>query len=328
MEQTKLGLIGLGYIGKVHLMNCLKLQNAQLEAVADISKRALNMAKRAGVPKTYKDYHELLNDKNVNAVIIALPNHLHLSCVKDAAEAKKHILLEKPLARNVKEGEEMVFSAKKNDVKLMVGYPTRFALPFKNLRDRITSGELGEIQLAVANNMGAGPLLHRAESDAPRPVPEWWFNSELTGGGALIDLGCHMISLLRWYFGEATDAKAYLGHRYNLPHEDHAVCTIKFEQGQVAILNVGWFSQQSQAKIEVLGTMGYATSAHAPPSKVKTAIQLMLKRTPDFYLPYLAEIQHFVNSIQQNRQPNPSGEDALKDLEVIQKAYQNEIRLV
>lgn len=210
----------------------------------------------------------------------------------------------------------------------MIGHSARFSTTYQQLKARINSGELGHIQVAHAVNISSGPFAHRAEQNAPKPVPEWWWNKDLTGGGALIDLGSHMINLTSWLFGEVTDVKAYLGYRYNLPVEDHAICTLKFKQGTVAIINVGWYSTDTTVKLELYGTAGHAVAAHAAPSKVKTAVQLMLKRTPDFYLPYLAEIQHFVNSIQQNRQPQPSGEDALKDLEVIQKAYQNETKLV
>jgi len=307
--------------------NCLHLQNAQLTAVADVSKKALNLAKRAGVCTTYRDYHKLLEDPNVDAVIIALPTHLHAESAQAAAQAHKHILLEKPLARNTQEGQQILDAARKNNVKLMIGHPARFNQPYRQLKAKIESGELGEIQIVYATNVASGPFTHRAEADAPSPVPEWWWNPQLTGGGALIDLGSHMINLTRWLFGEVADAKAYLGHRFNLEMEDHAVCTLKFKQGQIGIINVGWFSQQNDVKIEVQGTAGHATTAHAPPSKIKTAIQLMLRRTPSFYLPYLAEVQHFVDCIQRDRQPKPSGLDGLKDLLVIEKAYQNSINL-
>jgi len=309
-------------------MNCQKLQNAQLEAVADISRKALNTAKKMGVPKTYKDYNELLKDSNIDAVIISLPTHLHASSAKAAAEANKHILLEKPLARNPAEGREILETAGKHNVKLMIGHPIRFSTINRQLKARIASGELGEIQIAYATNISSGPFMHRSQDQAPVPVPEWWWNRELTGGGALIDLGSHMIDLARWFFGEVTDAKAYLGHRYNLDQEDHAICTLKFEKGTIAVINVGWFSQQTQMELEVYGTAGHASTTQKAPNKIKTALQLMLRQTPSYYLPFLSEVQHLVDCIQQDKQPEPSGIDGLRNLEVIQKAYQNEIKLV
>jgi len=327
MTKTNMGLIGLGYIGKVHLTNCLRLKNARLTAVADISKKALSTARKLGIINTYQDYNDLLSNPNINAVIIALPTHLHAECARAAAEKHKHILLEKPLARDTTEGKEILSATKKHGVKLMIGHDIRFCTKSQNLRAKIEAGELGEIQVSYATNISSGPFIHRAEADAPKPVPEWWWDKDLTGGGALIDLGSHMVNLTRWYFGEITDAKSYLGYRYNLEQEDHAVCTLKFKRGQIAVISVGWFSQQTDIKLEVYGTAGHAVVSYNPPSKIATAIQLMLRRTPSFYISYLNEIQHFVDSIQKDQQPQPSGEDALRDLEAIEKAYKNAIKL-
>jgi UDP-N-acetylglucosamine 3-dehydrogenase len=327
MHKVKLGLIGLGYIGKVHLQNCLKLDSAELVAVSDISKKALNKAKKLGAQKTYTDYEVLLNDKSIDAVIIALPTHLHLLCAKQAAEAGKHVLIEKPLAKNVKEGKEIVSTTKKNGIKLMVGYPFRFTPSFQALKDKIESGELGEVQIAHATNISAGPFMHRAEGDIPHPVPEWWMNKELTGGGALIDLGSHMINLTRWYFGEIKNIKAYLGYRFNFDFEDHAICIAKFASGTTAIINVGWFSQKTALGIELYGTVAHASAYQSAPSKIITAIQLILRKTPKYFLSHRAELSHFVQCIKEDKQPSPSGEDALKDLEAIEKAYKNQITM-
>ena len=327
MDKVKMGLIGLGYIGKTHLRNCLKLKSAKLVAVSDISKKALNLAKRMGVKKTFRNYQQLLNDNSIEAVIIALPTHLHAPCVKEAAKAGKDMFLEKPLARDVTEGKEILSTARKNGIKLMVGYPFRFSSPFQALKEKIESGELGEIQIAYATNIGSGPFFHRAESNIPRPVPSWWFKKELTGGGALMDLGCHMINLVRWYFGEVSNVKSYMGYRFNLDFEDHATCILRFQSGQIAIVNAGWFSQQTQIKVELLGTVAHASATHTPPSKIKTVIQLMTGRTADFYIPWLRELSYFTECLRQDLSPSPSAEDALKDLEAISLAYKNQIRL-
>lgn len=328
VKEVNLGVIGLGFIGKVHLRNCLRLDSIKVLAAADTSKKALNYAKAFGVKHLFTDYHELLKLEDLDAVIVSLPTHLHAECAIAAMKAGKHVFLEKPLARNPEEGREIVSAARKSGVKFMVGYPLRFAPEFENLKSRMESGALGDIQLAHAVNIAAGPFLHRAESNAPRPVPEWWLNRELTGGGALIDLGCHMINLLRWYFGEVSDVKARLGYRFNLDFEDHATCIIDFKCGTSAIVNVGWFSQNTALGVELFGTMGHAQAYHSPSSKVVTAIKLILGRTPKFFIPYLEEIWHFVNSIGKDdaEESKLSGEDALKDLEAIAKAYKSQIK--
>ncbi|MEM2971681.1 MAG: Gfo/Idh/MocA family oxidoreductase [Candidatus Bathyarchaeia archaeon] len=325
MEKLNLGVIGLGYIGKVHLRNCLKLNSVRVVAVADTSKKALNYAREFGIKQLFTGYHELLKLKDLDAVIISLPTHLHADCAISAAEERKHVFLEKPLARNLKEGREIVSAIRKNGVQFMVGYPFRFVLKFVNLKRHMESGVLGDIQIAHAVNISTGPFFHRAESTMPHPVPEWWLNKEFTGGGALMDLGCHMINLMRWYFGEIKSIKAYLGHRFDLEVEDYAVCISDFECGTTAIINVGWFSQKTVIGIELYGTMDYASSFHHSQSKVKTAVKLLLGGTSEFFKPYLKELIHFVDCINKDIKPVSSGLDAIKDLEAITQAYKNQI---
>jgi len=325
MKILNLGIIGLGYVGQIHLQNAKRLNNASLIAVADLSKRALNMAKQYGARKTFTDYRHLFKDPEVDAVIIALPTHLHLKCAIEAAEAKKHMVLEKPIARNVEEAKEIIEAARKNDVKLMMGYPLRFNQQFQDLKRKIHDGTLGEIEIAIANYISTGPFFHRAESHAPIPVPEWWFKKDLTGGGALIDLGSHLINLLRWYFGEITEIKSHLSYRFNMEFEDKAICLAKFEKGTTAIIDVGWFSQKYQLKIELMGTVDHATAQHKPTNPLNTIIQMLVTGTPQFYQCYKAELQHFVNCLLKDSQPTPTGKDGLMDLEAIEKAYKNSI---
>lgn len=267
----------------------------------------------------------MLKDGDVDAVIIALPTHLHMKCIRAAAEAGKHILVEKPLARNVKEGKEILSLTRKNGVKLMVGYHLRFCEPFLALRKRMQTGMLGDIVTAYATNVGPGPFMHRADGYSPRPVPTWWFQKELIGGGALMDSGSHLMNLLRWYFGEVADIRSFLDHQFNMDAEDQALCFIKFKSGTKAILTASWLSQKSQTKIETFGTFDHDCAEHVPPSKFVTFLQLLTRQTPTFYLPYLSEITHFVHCVKNDIQPSPSGIDALKDLEAISLAYENSI---
>jgi len=304
------------------------LESVDLVAVADVSKKALERAKKMGVKQTFTDYNQLLKQPTIDAVLISLPTHFHASCAISAAEEGKHVFTEKPLARNTEEGKKIISAARKNNVKLMVGYPLRFSSTFCNLKNKLESGSLGDIQTAHAVSIGQGPFFHRTESTIPLPVPEWWLKKELTGGGALIDLGSHMINLTRWYFGEINEIKAYLGYRFNFDFEDHAICVTKFASGTTAIINVGWFSQKAQTiGVELFGTVAHASGYYKPTSKVVKAIQLLLGATPKSFLLYLKEVSHFIHCIRENLQPSTSGNDALKDLEAIALAYKSEISL-
>jgi predicted dehydrogenase len=324
MEKINLGVIGLGFIGKVHLRNCLNLKSVRVVAAADTSKKALNYAKAFGVKQLFTDYRELLKLKDLDAVIVSLPTHLHGECAISAMDEGKHVFLEKPLARNPEEGKNIVLAARRNGVKFMVGYPLRFIPEFINLKKEVESGVLGDIQTVHAVNVAAGPFFHRAESATPRPVPEWWLNKDLAGGGVLMDLGSHMINLTRWFFGKVREIKAYLGYRYNLDIEDHAICIANFEGGTTAIINVGWFSQAARIGIELYGTVGHYSFFQGSQSKVATAVKLILGRTPKPFAPYLKELSYFIQSIKYDFS---IGDDALKDLEIIDRAYRNRIEL-
>lgn len=158
-------------------------------------------------------------------------------------------------------------------------------------------------------------------------MPQWWFKKELTGGGALIDVGCHLTNLLRWYFGELKDVKSHLEHRFNLDLEDHVICLIKFESGTVAVMTVGWFSQEFQVKVDLFGTVRHSEAQMTSENPLLTASQLLTTGLSKFFWPYLAELQHFVHCLTQDLILSPSGKDALKDLEAIVQAYDNQVRL-
>jgi len=256
-----------------------------------------------------------------------LPTHLHLKCATEAAENQKHIFLEKPIARNVAEAREIITAVRKRSVKLMMGYPMRFADEFQRVKQKMNEGVLEDVEIAQATYISSGPLFHRAEGLTPTPVPEWWFNKELTGGGALMDLSIHLINLLRWYFGEITDIKSYLGYRFTMPFEDSATCLAKFENNTKAIITVGWFSQDYQLNIQLYGTVKTIQTQHKPTNKLLAAIQMLTLGSTKFYNAHKAELQHFVDRLIKDKKPTPTGEDDLKDLEAIEKVYKNQIRL-
>jgi myo-inositol 2-dehydrogenase/D-chiro-inositol 1-dehydrogenase len=212
-KTVKLGIIGLGNIGQLHLRHGLNLPNAEVVAVADTSVKALDRAKTLGIKKGYSDYVELLKDPQVDAVVISLPTHLHLKCTQQAAEAKKDVFLEKPIAVTVEQANEVISVTQRNGVKLMLGYPLRFNKQFLQAKENLENGLFGDVEYVHATSVGSGPFFHRADGHSPVPVPDWWFNTQYTGGGVLVDLGVHLINLLRMFFGEIVDIKGQFGHR-------------------------------------------------------------------------------------------------------------------
>lgn len=330
LRKVNLGLIGVGSMGKIHLKNCLHLKNAKLVAAADSSKRALKFAREAGVRNVQTDYKKLLKDDSIDGVIISVPNFLHLECAKNAAETGKDIFLEKPLARNIMEGQQILSHVNRAGVKLMVGYPSRFNESFISLKDDIQSGVLGDIQIALATNISSGPFSPRGEFGRPAPVPAWWFNKESVGGGALLDLGIHAISLFKWYFGDVTDVKSYLGYRFNLDFEDHAVCLLKFKNGTIANVSVGWFSSDPRVSVELFGTVKNVSIVRSSPDVLHTIVddvRRKLGKIAQSGQSYYRELQYFVDCIGSDTPPHPSGEEGLSDLKIVKLAYENALCL-
>ncbi len=303
------------------------MPNVNLIAVSDLSKKALNDAKNAGIKRTFTNYEKLLNESSIDAVIIALPTHLHTKCAIQAVEAGKHIFLEKPIARNLEEAKSIVTAARKNYVELMIGYPFRFNQSFRELKTKMENGSLGDVEIVHATYLSSGPFSHRTESGNPTPVPNWWFNKDLTGGGALLDLGSHLINLLRWYFGEVKDIKSHLGYRFNFDFEDSALCFIKFESGTTAVMTTGWFFQGYHLNVEFFGTVDHAFAQHRPKSVLTAPNQLLTPTKSEFFQPHFDELQYFAYCLLKGLSPSPSGKDGLKDLEAIYQAYHNSIRL-
>ena len=329
MKKVNLGIIGLGVMGQIHLNNSISLKDANLIGIADISKRARTRAKNFGVPKIYSDYNDLLNDPNIDAVIITTPNFLHYECACAAAKKGKDILIEKPLARNPEEGEQLLSVVRKTGVKLMVGYDLRFSTNFSLLKDNLEDCIYGNILLATATYSSHGPLYHRGDTSGPTPIPEWWFDTKLTGGGALLDCGCHMINLLTWYFGEVADVKSYLGYRFNMNFEDQAVCLLKFKEGPIATVNVNWFSREFKILVDLRGTVKHVIEMRPKYKGIIdygiNAINNILGKSEK--TTFYKELEYFIECIKSDTSPQPSGEEGLRDLEIINKAYKNSLIL-
>ena len=323
---VNIGLIGLGGIGTYHFYNSMRLENARLIAVADVSKKARKLAKAKGIKEVYGDYEKLLENPAVDCVIISLPTFLHAECAIMAAEHGKHIFIEKPLARNVKEGKKIVSQAQKTGVKTMVGYPLRFS-EFAKIKNEVDGGYLGDVVTVNATNVCSGPFFPRSSNAyVPSPIPSWWFKPKLVGGGALMDLGSHMINLLLWYFGdEIVDVKSLLGHKFNMAFDDHALCFIKFKQGISATINVGWYSLKKILKFELFGTVKNISIAMKPEKTLSRVLRLLGIRPLLESRAFYNELNYFIRCMINDVAPSPSAADGLRDLEIISLAYKNQI---
>jgi len=327
LKRVSVGIIGLGRVGKIHLHNALHLENVNLVAVADTSRKSRYFAAKLGVNKQYSDYQELIQDPEIDCVLICLPTFLHAKSAIEAAKHGKHVFVEKPLARNVEEGKCILAEFSKNSQKIMIGYPLLFEPSFRKMKRQLDSGRFGDVVISCATNISSGPFGHSTSNSIPQPVPSWWFNKDLTGGGALMDLGSHMINLLCWYFGgEIDDVDAVLGHRYNLDFEDYGLVRIRFGTGTLGLVNFGWFSQATEIKVEIFGTVGNQCVRKKSEGALPTKIIQILKGDVNKSSGHYNELKYFVDCIRHNLNPYPSVRQGLRDLEIISLAYKNQVQ--
>lgn len=295
------GVAGLGRMGKLHLLNALHNKNANVVAIADVSKLNQKAAKKYNV-KIYGDYKKMIESEDLDAIIVSLPNFLKKESVAFAAEKDLAIFVDKPLARNFGEAEEIVKTVKMKNVPLMTGVNYRYFDSVQKVRNIVDQGMFGEIVIATSELIMDGPFSHPL---VPRPVSEWWFDKEKAGGGVLLDLGYHLTDLFNWMFGDLTIEFSVLGHRYNMPIEDSATVVLKsLKTGTRCVLNIGWFSKMIfpnfNFRFNLHGTVGYVSTDWFAPRNLylhaaKEGVKNLLRRVTGKTLNYLSYTYYYAS---------------------------------
>lgn len=334
----KVGIIGLGRMGMLHLMDCLNMDGVEVVAAADASKKSLNKARALHVERLYPDYHDLLNHPSgLDAVVLSLPNFMHFESIQSALEAGLNVFAEKPLATTVEECHEIVRLVEKSGRKLMVGHAMRFVEALETMKKKLESGQIGDLEVATIEEIINGPFSHPR---VPAPVSDWWFDPKKSGGGALLDVGYHMIDLFRFFAGDAKVVFSYLNYRLNLPVEDGAILVLRSASSVKGIINIGWYQQTIFPKYNfrtlLHGAAGYLSSDDLVPHNlysyaVKEGSKNILRRIARRKIRYLSytywyesfykELEHFFGCIKNDSTPIVSAQDGLKTVELIQAAY-------
>lgn len=335
----KVGIIGLGKMGLLHMMNALKIEGVEVVAAADGSKRALGRAKSAGISTLYPDYRDLLQRQSgIDAVIISLPNFLHFDSTRLALESGLDVFIEKPMANTTEECREIVRLVQKSGRKVMVGHCFRFVRAIEKMKSLVDESYIGNLKVATIEEVMNGPFSH---GKIPSPVPEWWFDPKKSGGGVLLDLGYHMIDLFRFFAGEAEVTSAFLDHNFNLPIEDGAIVILRSPSTSTrGIINVGWYQKTILPRFNfraiLHGSAGYLSTEELVPRNlylhaVKEGTKNLARRIAGrrihplsytyYYEPYYKELAHFLDCVKNDRDPQVSANDGLKTVEIIQEAY-------
>ncbi len=250
--KIKWGVIGCGGIADRRTIPGMMLaENAELVAVMDVNKAvAERTAQKYGAKYAFDNADELLKTDEIQAVYIASPVFCHSEQCIAAAKAKKHILIEKPVALTAEEAQKLSDICDKEGVKLSVGFMMRFHAYHQKMRELISEGKLGEIVSARAQLTCWYPEMDNC----------WRQNKELSGGGAMMDMGIHCIDLIRYITG--LEVKAVTGmtgnqiFKYNA--EDAGAAVFKLENGAMCYVDANFNIPDAavKCKIEFYGTKG------------------------------------------------------------------------
>lgn len=250
--KIKWGVIGCGGIADRRTLPGMMLaDNAELVAVMDSDKSAADRCKeKYGAKFAFDNVEDLLAIEEIQAVYIASPVFAHKSQAYAAADAKKHILIEKPVGLTSAEAEEIAEYCENKGVKLGVGFMMRFHAYHQKMKELVSSGTLGEIVSA------------RAQLTCWYPEMEnnWRQNVKLSGGGAMMDMGVHCVDLIRYITGlEVKSAAGFCGNQiFKYSVEDAGGVLMQMENGAIAYVDANFNIPDAAAKckIEFYGTKG------------------------------------------------------------------------
>ena len=330
-------MIGLGRMGKLHFLNASHIKYVKVVAVADKNKRNRKVAEKYHV-KVYDDYEKLVDSEELDAVIISLPNFLKKESIFYATEKGLDIFVDKPLARNLGEAQEIVRKVKVENVRLMVGVNYRYFNSVQKVKKTLDEGRVGDVVIATSELIMDGPFSHPL---VPKPVPEWWFDKEKAGGGALLDLGYHLIDIFNWMFGDLEVESSTLGYRFGLPIEDSATVVMKSNKNGVSgIVNAGWFSKMIfpdfNFRINLNGTVGYVSTDHFAPRNLylhamKEATLNLFRRAVGkrvhylsytyYYASFFKILNQFFEAIREDTSIPVSPESQLEVIKAIETVY-------
>jgi predicted dehydrogenase len=251
----KAALVGVGVAGQVsHIPAWKKLEGVELVTLVDRDQeKAQRVAQRFGIPNATTAIDEVLEDPEIDMVDICTPNFLHAPLAIAALESGKHVLVERPIARNAAETEKMVKAADKADRLLVCALAHRFREDTKILKKFVDRGELGEVFYTKT-----GWLRQRTDWR----TEEWRQQKQVSGGGVLMDLGVQMLDLTLYILGgpkvESVSASAHRAGKAEV--EDSLIALLRLENGCVVNLEVTWglLMEKDFAYVNLFGQSGAA----------------------------------------------------------------------
>lgn len=337
-EKLRCGVIGTGGIGLDHLHSLTAYPRASAVAIAETNaQRAREASERFKISRSYSDYHDLLEQPDIDAVTIAVPNHLHASVAIEALKARKHVLLEKPMATHARDAARIVETAKRMRCTLMVAQNFRFNRHTQAARQFIDRGDLGEVYHARC--------FWLRRNGIPR-IGSWFTQKQFAGGGCVCDLGVHFLDaclhLMKEFdvvsvsgqthsklgprgLGEMNWGRSEVDPRRPFDVEDFGVALLKLKSGRSVVLEVSWAAflpeDGREYGIDLLGTNGGLSLYPAR----------LFRNSPDGYqtvhlssiksLHTEDRVQHFVSCVLEGKKPLVTLEESLAVQGILDAIY-------
>lgn len=325
MKKIKWGIIGCGGIADRRTLPGLVLaDNAECVAVMDKnSEVAATVGEKYGVANVYTDVDELLAQKDIEAVYIATPVFCHKEQAFKAADAGKHILLEKPMGLTVAEATEIKDYCALKGVKLGVGFMMRFHDAHEKIKEKIASGKIGEVVSAYA------------KFNCLSPVSEvkWRQTKSFSGGGTMMDMGIHCIDLLQYMTGmKATQVVGMSGNQiFKYPDtEDAATAIMRMENGSLFCVEANFnIPEEVGCRFEIYGTEGCIT-AEGTLGQTETGTVKISTTESSEDLEYVSgnmytkEITKFSNAILDNTDAPVTAEEGIFNQKIVESVYHSE----
>lgn len=297
-KALRVGVIGLGAMGRNHVRVYSELPDVELAGIADIDQGLTQSLAKKYRTKSFSDYKELLQE-DLEAVSIAVPTSLHREIALAAADAGTNMLIEKPIADSISAANSIIEAASENQVKLMIGHIERF-----NPVIPVIKKEIEETEVSLIEITRIGP-----------------FPPRIKDVGVVIDLATHDIDLLRYITGSEFKKIYSLTSRNLAPYEDTAILLLQMENGILGRITVNWLTPFKVREINI-ATREKFIKASLIDQKVTTYNKykendsyLVKELSVPFGEPLKLELEAFISSIRDDVQPPISGEDGLKALE-------------
>jgi len=315
-------VVGCGYWGPNLIRNFSSLPECLVKQVCDTDESRLkHMKKLYPSVTTTREFEELVNDKELDAIVVATPVHLHHELAKKSLLAGKHTFIEKPMATSSAECEELVTQAEKNKLTLMVGHTFIYSTPVRKIKEIVDSGDIGEIQYISSRRLNLGLF--------QKDINVTW------------DLAPHDISIILYFMGKPPISINCQGKAHVNPNiEDVTNMSLNFENGGFAIIHSSWLDPNKVREMVIVGSKRmivyndneplekikiYDKRVEAPPHYDTFAEFHYSYHYGDAYIPYLKQVeplkvetQHFLDCIRKGQKPETNGLEGLRVVQILE----------